>query len=1086
MVKNFKYVFIILFSTGFIFGYSLDLTAKNKSKSAAKSQEKSSTSSFSETNVKETLEASRSGKKQNSQIETIGDGDKLFLKAKKSTSKNKKNPSQEDYYSVSDKSYSGSDLDKADALAVKTISSINSLLKDKKLLTSSKEFELRLRLGDLYSERHDYLQDKEIREFEQKYDLWVENGSRGKPPVASYKKSTEQLKKSAQAFRTLVTDTRFSKEKRMDSALYALGKSLSRLNDDSSIKYFTRLVTDYPKSNLVPETYLAMGDFYFEKSNPDKALEAYKKVYKYKNNKIYPYAVYKSGWCYFNLNVKSEKEHRTNLKNAVTSFKLVVSLSDKNKNKAGRIDLKSEAMIDLAMVWAELEETSEAERYFKRMKEDRAYYAMIEKLASTYIDQGKYNQAIALYEKILKKPGLNKTEPSTMLLLVSLYEQTGKNASLVKGLEKYSSTYYDKDSKWQQKFRDDKVSSTAVKDYEYSLRKYATTFHKRYQQTNSKQYSLVALNIYGLYLKDFSTNQNAYTMRYYQSELYYDTGAFNQAASGYMAVAEDKNNSKYRQDAYLNTVYSYNELDQRQKTSKLPPLGQVKEPIKIPDTKISLIRSIDIYNSKYPSDKRGYPMMFTAANIYFVHGHYPEAEKRFNNIISTIPNTKQAEISIKILASYYSSQKDWSKLESFARQTRSSKAINQKNIGSYLTANVKLASFYKAQDLEAKKEYSKAATQYKQYQTEFPTDRSADRALYNASICYLNASDIRSSIETQEKLLSSYPKSSVRKNVILNLSQTYESQADYTLAAKRYEMFYREFPQDKRALSSLYNAAILYTGLKEYGKAEGLYKIIYDKTQDTDMKIQAIWQIASIQEKSSKFNEAYKNYQQLSKIEKSADQKLYAEAKALDLNYKHKINNSSSKELLSLKNKLLSNNQVEAYEARNIVSGYLFQNADRNYSDFMSYRVTDIKQLEKQISTKQSKLVKAASSYEEIIKIDDPEYSIASLYALGIMHEEFATTLSNLQFPSDFNKEEVSILKSELKKVSTPLKEESVKFFDLAFTRSAESDTFTPWSKKVYEKMSLINPDKYPEVDELTLDPSFLSFDLDSNIANKL
>ena len=82
MVRNFKYVLMTLFSISLILVYGLDLAAKPKAKSEAQKHKKNSSSTFSEANVKESLEASRSGKKQNSQIETIGEGDKFFLKAK--------------------------------------------------------------------------------------------------------------------------------------------------------------------------------------------------------------------------------------------------------------------------------------------------------------------------------------------------------------------------------------------------------------------------------------------------------------------------------------------------------------------------------------------------------------------------------------------------------------------------------------------------------------------------------------------------------------------------------------------------------------------------------------------------------------------------------------------------------------------------------------------------------------------------------------------------------------------------------------------------------------------------------------------
>src|SRR5436190_21693836 len=74
-------------------------------------------------------------------------------------------PSQEEYYSTADKNISPEDRRKANQLRLQTIASIKSLLKQKNV-KGSRRFELLLRLGELYSELHDYIRDEENADYE--------------------------------------------------------------------------------------------------------------------------------------------------------------------------------------------------------------------------------------------------------------------------------------------------------------------------------------------------------------------------------------------------------------------------------------------------------------------------------------------------------------------------------------------------------------------------------------------------------------------------------------------------------------------------------------------------------------------------------------------------------------------------------------------------------------------------------------------------------------------------------------------------------------------------------------------------------
>src|SRR5690606_17326960 len=145
-------------------------------------------------------------------------------------------------------------------------------------------------------ERHDYLRDVEIREYEAAWDAWAKNGKKGKEPKLNTAGSKAELLKSASTYRKLVTA--YPNDSRTDAALYELGKTLGRLGNDNAVLYFNQLIKSFPQSPYIASAHLALGEFYFDQHNVPKAMAAYKEAMKYKSDRVYPYAVYKLGWAY--------------------------------------------------------------------------------------------------------------------------------------------------------------------------------------------------------------------------------------------------------------------------------------------------------------------------------------------------------------------------------------------------------------------------------------------------------------------------------------------------------------------------------------------------------------------------------------------------------------------------------------------------------------------------------------------------------------------------------------------------------------------------------------------------------------------
>lgn len=982
-------------------------------------------------------------------------------------------PNQQDYYSTVNPDVSDAALVKADTLRMKTITSIKAILKSPKT-KKNRKFELYLRLGELYGERHDYLRDKEYKKYDADYAKWLEKGKKGKEPKLNDKKSQRELRRAVNSFRKLVKT--FPKHKRTDAALYSLGKTLARMGNANSILYFEQLVKDHKRSKLLPETYLAMAEYYFDKQKLDDSIKNYKKVLKYKKHKVYPYAVYKLGWAYFNASGDKNVNTKKYISKSTSAFKLVIKLAERGKEKAGFVDLKDEAVKDLVMVWAETENIKDAWAYFKSIDQKKQFYNMLALLGDIYLDNGKHDSAIKVFARLIKEAPTREDNPSFHAKLVDLYANKAKLSSVTRELAAMSQLYV-KGSPWTIKNAKNKEAITTGKEKtETYLHRYSTLYHQKGQKTNNKSYLTTAEKLYETYLATFPKEKNAYHIKFYLADIKYEFKKYDSAANYYTEVAKDKSEKqKYLKSAAYNAVLAMNKLDQQQKYSKLPKSGKVEKPIPLPKVKQKFVSVIDNYTAWLPKEKDGHPMRYTAAQIFYDYGHYDEAVKRFASIAEELPQTVQGKGAVGVVLQHYAKNKDWVNTISWSRRFNKSKAIAKAGHKKFIVGILKTAMFNRAADLEKKKSYTESAKAYLGFQSEFPKDKNADIALFNASVNFYKVGAVENALAAGKKVLDKYPKSKTVPQVLLNSAQTYESLAQFDQAAKYYERFALNNSKRKEASGALYNAAVLTTGLHKFDKATKLFEKFVAKFPKSELVTDAYLEVAKLKERQKDYKGAVKAYAAYgARVKKAPEANLFAQAKVAELNMNHVSRKSGTKQVQKLAKILKAKNSPNAFEARSLVAKLSFEMVNSDFEAYKRVKLNDADKIETQVKKKQKGLVKLAKDYQDIIEIGNGEYTVASLYRLGEMHELFASGLINVPDPANASQLEIDNLRTELEKVAFPLKEQAYKYYETAHTRSAEVVTLSEWTKMSYNKMSELNPDNYPEVLEKVADAEYL------------
>lgn len=1019
--------------------------------------------------------------------------DVSYAKKNKANKKSKDSISEyQQYMSTVDFGSSDKEMYEADKIRVESLKGTYSLLKDKSIANSEK-FELYLRLGQIHLERHDFLKHIELKEFDvksQSYqktynDLMSKNmkskAAALKEPKVSHKRSKIELSNAEKALGKAIKT--FPKEPRLDIALFTYGQIKLLMKDKSGHKYLERLVKQFPRSRLIPEASLALGEFHFDETNFKKAEKYYIKLLKYKNHKGYLYAVYKLGWTNYNLSF-SDPNKAKRLAKAFASFKVVIKQSQKNRWK-NTFNLREEALNDVILVLGEIGSIPKARDFFIPQNEHDRYYTTIMRIGSNLTDSGKNKEAIAAYFKIIKERPYLEHIPVAFKKIISNYESLG-DISKVSNTLSLMTKFFGKGGVWDKGIR--KVKPEAYREAKellaQDLRHYGTKYHKIGQKSANKNFLLTAAKIYQLYLSQYDENEVTIELRHYLADILIGFKDYKQAGKHFMIVLKSKYGKKFKKEALDNALFSFEQQMEIDQPNTKSELASKSSPEKLPELTNMYLDALETLASKYPNDKRRVGAELKIAHILYNSGYYDRSLKRLYDLTKNYPTNKLADSAAKLYVNHYFAQKEWIKtISSTGLFLKNKLLMKQKGLQSYMLAITKDSYFNYASKLEKDGEYAKSAAVFAKFQKSFPRDKNADKALYNSSINYLKGGKTERSLDMGKNLINTYPNSKLSQDMMAWVADTLESTAKFDEAIVYYQLFHKTYPNDRRSRQFLYNAAILSLGIDEKGQSSDLldmYTRFYPKDDSAeDIKFSS----AEVKLKVGKYTEARQMYEWLSFNASSDERRL--EAKAYGTVILLKQDKKSGIKRLNSFARQLAGSRVNAYEARQVVGEELLNLLEPELLSYSRMKIADGDKLMEDIGAKNQKLKWLSSKLEEVASVGLSEFSAAALYILGDLHESIASDILNAPYPSNLDEQGEQEIKSQLLEVSTPLFNDSKSFYTRAYELSQQINTFSEWSIKIARKMKEIVPDKIALSEIDTVQPDYLSHKIKVNEVTK-
>jgi TolA-binding protein len=913
----------------------------------------------------------------------------------------------------------------------------------------------------------------ESRQYDVAWNRWDKGGRRGTEPTFTQRQSKVWTSKVIQRAQQYITE--YPKGKAIDEAYFQVAYALDTMGDSqSAASYYSQLVAKFPNSKRVPDAHYSLGEFYFGKQDFKKALTAYSQVTRYTRAPIYPWAVYKIAWCYYNLR---------QYPNSRGSFQRVVSLASAgggDLTPGGKIRLKEEALRDLVLVFAEMEDINGAERYYASVGGEKYYGEMLMRLADILRERGEYDKSVVVLKRFLARNPYNIKAAEIQVQIVDT-----SNLKVDKKLLWQEMSFllknYTEGTPWATRNAQEKDFKDSLDQVHTVAITYPKKQHAIAQKDNNKYLFAQAEIGYGLYLQHFAKRPESLEVRFHLAEIQYQQSRYREAAKNFWAITQFGNDPKknpfFQKSATYLLSASYLEIEKEMKALRARPakLKQAAMPMS-PDF-AEYMRTCDAYINWFPKDKAVIDCRVDAAEIALKHNRYDDAEKRLTVVASEYSTRKEGQTAAEILL--WLNADDTRKLIAVADKLSKIPAYQKGEIGKRIREIKQANRFVEIANVERSGNNKKAAEEFEKLAREGGSE--ADKAWYNAGVNYRKAGDTNRATEAFVMVYTKYPKSGQAADSMAAVIEMSESRLQLDKAAATSTQFIARFPQDKRTPVIERETCFLYDALNNVQMAQ--------KTcSDTARKggpgaAEASKALADMYERNNRYADFVRvvDTSLMQTVKSPSDQIIYL-GRAADAERKSGRASAAGQREAKIVGIYSSNRSSVQGQALSVVAEIEYQKHAPILQKFRNTRLEARKQdgsdLQASIVAKQALLQQVESNYKRVVAIGDAEWGVASLYTIGYAYEVFGKDLQNPPMPPGTPPDMAGKLRAQLAGLGKPIELKSGEFYKEAAGAISKFGVYTDFSQKTAAALARIYPAENRKLDEWVPDVLFVGTQL--------
>jgi TolA-binding protein len=867
----------------------------------------------------------------------------------------------------------------------KAIESLQGIIKKKK--GAREEADLWYRLAELYMRR-----SKSGRFFDLHQNTPLTKLS---PFPVPNEKGSEAITRAIKIYTKIETD--FPHFSQMDSVLFNNAFANQQVgNFRNSELLYSRLTEKFPKSPLIADGTLALGELLYDQQKFAAALEYFKRLEQFPNSRVYSYGMYKAAWSYYNLH-----DADNGVKKLIDVVKANPALRD-GEAPTNRHNLRREALRDLTIFIGDTYAANKLYDFFEDITtESELGEAMID-LAKLYDSHSRQKEMnIFLGEYIEKRPS-GPYVVKAHLYLVDANEMLKQRPLVIEHLQ-LASDHCRVDSSWKALQKQDDV----VASCDEGFRKTSLDLAAKWWDIWSKNKQNVAFSeltqkLFKLMLDNENPAKPDFKTRFAYAELLFQLEKYEEASVQYKLVADKTPEPTMRHDASYAALYS-----------KEKSLEKDKNPLKEAERK-ELANS---YLAQNPNGKFATAIRFKLGHIAYEEQNYVEAEKILTPL-SQLKGTEFADIKRKsedLILDMMNLRKDYASIKKFSRTIASSSSDDTRK--SSMNKIMEEAHFTEVQEIVKSTPDKGAASQkLMEFAKEHEGSKLAQDATWQA------------------------------------LSLLYADGRIYD-AAELSQTFVKKYPTDKRNLDALKDSAKAYAEVGQILKsAEVLVKIAeLDGKKNRNTHLEMAADIFLLEKKTKEARAAYQGM--LVDADRGTMERIYG--KLLD-SYKSE---PKSAELEKIQNQILSKG-LEPYSTEIMISqaqklldaGKISQAFDlsmkangRNAPAEVraQARLIQAHILEKELvqqsvkareekfamvlGLKTEKLDKAHTAYYTALKMSKDEFQqLEAMRGIDRCYGNYIESLQSIPLPPSLSPADQEALRGELAKLTKPIQDKKL------------------------------------------------------------
>jgi TolA-binding protein len=868
------------------------------------------------------------------------------------------------------------------------IQSLIVILKKKK--GSTQEPELWYRLAELYMRRA-----KSGRFFD------LNRGDESSPvkfvpPEISSETAMASLKRAVQVYTKI--EREFPKFRDMDGVLFnnAFASQQLKLQKNAEALYY-KVVTQHPRSPLVPDAYLALGEMAYDSHKFKEALDYFKAIEKYPNARVYSYGMYKTAWTLYNLKDNEQ---------AIQKLIQVVKFHDPEKQDAKVVNhnLRSESLRDLTLFFGETQPADKAFGFFSKIASADEVGECMFNLGKLYDSHSRHKEMNVFLAEFMAKQPLSRFRVKMEMLMINGNETARARGEAIKHLVA-AAAVCKKGSDWREA---NKEIAEPECDYDFAknnvdmAKKWWELWQKNKASTSAREIAGYTEQAFRLHLDREDPAKPDAKSRYAYAELLFQLGEYRKATEQYQIAATKSADTTIAHDASYSAMVSLEKAMAQKKQST---------------DDAELVRLGSYYLEKHPKGEHSTQVRFKIGFTAYDQGNHVEAEKWLRPLASDEKAGEFKRKSEDLILDILNARKDYKAIKEFSKQIAGQTKDETRK--SALGKIVREADYSEIQEFAKSGEKTKAAERLSAFYNENKTSPLAKDSLWQALSLYYADGKVIDGAETALQYAKNYPDDKRSLDALKDAAKHYADSGLILPAAETMEQIASISPKDNEQYVEAASELYLIEGKVKQAQ-ESLKKQLTDKNAAKHGKIYAkILTTMKGQENSSEYkkiedkivslgHEPYASEIKVRRIEMTLASGRLSDAF------------NASKSLVG--NEKGVDDDIRA-RARLVQAKVL----EKEFIDTKTKTTVD--KLAVVLSIKTEKLDKAQTAYLTSAKIaKDPNTKLSALQGLNRIYTNYVDTVGHpiLKDEAQLTPDDKKALGDQLVKLTTPILEKKL------------------------------------------------------------